>query len=458
MSDSLIPPSITGKGSQLPARRQRARPRLRRERPVHARRRGGVHAPRRRDVRPRPAHRHRARRGRRTRARAAHQLRADAVGARGRHAGLPHARGRAAAAAAHPPLRHATSRARRACASARPARIRSRSSSAQRITAKDRYRAMVDQMQYIARRELIFGMHVHVAVDDPEKAIQVVNGADRPPPGARRALRELAVLARRADRAPLLAPHGLRRLPALGPAAALPRLRRLRAGREPAREDGLHPGLHAHLVGHPPPPAARHDRDPDLRRRDAARRRDRDHRVLPGARQALRGARRARRGDPLLPPHPHDREQVARRALRALGTGDGPPHGPPQPHPGGCADPPDAEDAAPARARPRLGGGARGHRGDPAPRQRRRPPAPRFQREPRHRRGRAGDRGGDGGRAGRSQSRRPLRRIGSCSRSGRRRRSRRWCGRRRASARASATCIHDRPLLLVFYLFDWSST
>jgi glutamate---cysteine ligase / carboxylate-amine ligase len=46
----------------------------------------------------------------------------------------------------------------------------------QRITAKDRYRALVDQMQYIARRELIFGLHVHVAVDGPEKAIQVVNG------------------------------------------------------------------------------------------------------------------------------------------------------------------------------------------------------------------------------------------------------------------------------------------
>ena len=46
----------------------------------------------------------------------------------------------------------------------------------QRITAKDRYRALVDQMQYIARRELIFGLHVHVAVDDAEKAIQVVNG------------------------------------------------------------------------------------------------------------------------------------------------------------------------------------------------------------------------------------------------------------------------------------------
>ena len=46
----------------------------------------------------------------------------------------------------------------------------------QRITARDRYRNLVDQLQYIARRELIFGMHIHVAVDDAEKAIMVVNG------------------------------------------------------------------------------------------------------------------------------------------------------------------------------------------------------------------------------------------------------------------------------------------
>ncbi len=46
----------------------------------------------------------------------------------------------------------------------------------QRITARDRYRNLVDQLQYVARRELIFGMHIHVAVDAPEKAIQVVNG------------------------------------------------------------------------------------------------------------------------------------------------------------------------------------------------------------------------------------------------------------------------------------------
>src|SRR5438045_7693127 len=46
----------------------------------------------------------------------------------------------------------------------------------QRITARDRYRHLVDQLQYIARRELIFGLHIHVAVDVAEKAVQIVNG------------------------------------------------------------------------------------------------------------------------------------------------------------------------------------------------------------------------------------------------------------------------------------------
>src|SRR6266508_2365931 len=45
----------------------------------------------------------------------------------------------------------------------------------QRITARDRYHNLVDQPQYIARRELIFGLHIHVAVDDPEKAIKVTS-------------------------------------------------------------------------------------------------------------------------------------------------------------------------------------------------------------------------------------------------------------------------------------------
>ena len=44
----------------------------------------------------------------------------------------------------------------------------------QRITRRDRYHALVEQLQYIARRELIFGLHVHVAVDAADKAIAIM--------------------------------------------------------------------------------------------------------------------------------------------------------------------------------------------------------------------------------------------------------------------------------------------
>jgi carboxylate-amine ligase len=46
----------------------------------------------------------------------------------------------------------------------------------QRIAARARYRDLVAALRYVARRELIFGMHVHVAIDDPDKAIYVANG------------------------------------------------------------------------------------------------------------------------------------------------------------------------------------------------------------------------------------------------------------------------------------------
>jgi carboxylate-amine ligase len=46
----------------------------------------------------------------------------------------------------------------------------------QRIVARPRYRALVSQLRWIARQELIFGVHVHVGVDDPDKAVHVANG------------------------------------------------------------------------------------------------------------------------------------------------------------------------------------------------------------------------------------------------------------------------------------------
>src|SRR5947209_495158 len=46
----------------------------------------------------------------------------------------------------------------------------------QRIVARPRYRDLVSALRFVARQELIFGMHVHIGIDDPEKAIHVANG------------------------------------------------------------------------------------------------------------------------------------------------------------------------------------------------------------------------------------------------------------------------------------------
>lgn len=46
----------------------------------------------------------------------------------------------------------------------------------QRIVSRPRYRELVAGLQWVARQELIFGIHVHVGVDGADKAIHVANG------------------------------------------------------------------------------------------------------------------------------------------------------------------------------------------------------------------------------------------------------------------------------------------
>jgi glutamate---cysteine ligase / carboxylate-amine ligase len=46
----------------------------------------------------------------------------------------------------------------------------------QRIAARPRYRDLVSSLRFVARQELIFGVHVHVGLDDPDKAVHVANG------------------------------------------------------------------------------------------------------------------------------------------------------------------------------------------------------------------------------------------------------------------------------------------
>ena len=207
----------------------------------------------------------------------------------------------------------------------------------QRITARDRYRNLVDQMQYVARRELIFGMHVHVAVDGPEKAIQVVNGL----------LVHLSQLLALTASSPFWRgePTGLASSRQMV-FAAFPR-----SGPPPRFRDYAD---YAEVVGqlertgciadytHIWWDIRLHPRlgTVEIRICDAVTRLE-DAVALAAFCQALVKLYSEqfdrRRGDPVVPPDPHHREQVARRPLRARGAGDGPRDRTAEPRPGRAA-------------------------------------------------------------------------------------------------------------------------
>ena len=46
----------------------------------------------------------------------------------------------------------------------------------QRVVARPRYRDLISSLRFVARQEIIFGAHVHIGIDDPDKAIHIVNG------------------------------------------------------------------------------------------------------------------------------------------------------------------------------------------------------------------------------------------------------------------------------------------
>ena len=108
----------------------------------------------------------------------------------------------------------------------------------QRITAKDRYHAL-DRPAPVRRTARADLRDAHPRRG--RRSRQGDPGRERPPPAPRaaaRALGELAVLARRADRARVEPADRLLGVPALRPAAALSRLRGLRGRRGPAGATG----------------------------------------------------------------------------------------------------------------------------------------------------------------------------------------------------------------------------
>lgn len=49
----------------------------------------------------------------------------------------------------------------------------------QRITERERYKELVEQLSWIARQELLFGTHVHVGICDPDQAVYVSDALRR---------------------------------------------------------------------------------------------------------------------------------------------------------------------------------------------------------------------------------------------------------------------------------------
>ena len=279
----------------------------------------------------------------------------------------------------------------------------------QRITARDRYRQLVDQLQYVARRELIFGMHMHVAVDDPEKAIQVMNGL----------LVHLPQMLALSATSPFWRgePTGLSSsrqmvfaaFPRSGPP---PRFRDYTDFAEVVgqleRTGCIADYTHIWWDIRPHPRLG----TIEMRVCDAVTRLE-DVVAITAFFQAIvkMYCELYEAGKEIPSWHrmltTENKWLAARYGLEA--PGHGPRDGPPQPRPGRAADPPNTPGRRAARTRARLRARARGRARDPRARQRLRPPATGLEREPRHRRGRARDLDRDGrGRSGGDTRRRYL--------------------------------------------------
>ena len=194
----------------------------------------------------------------------------------------------------------------------------------QKITARDRYRALVEMLQYVARRELVFGMHVHVAVPDAGGLPGGDGGRPDRAPGPARAVGQLAVLARRAHRPCVDAGDDLRRVPPQRPAAAVRELPGLRQRGRLHGGDRRDRRLHPPVVGRAPAPALRHARGARHGLPDAGRGHDRARRLRAVPREAPARPLPGGRAGALLPPDADGREQVACSPLRAGRAAHGP--------------------------------------------------------------------------------------------------------------------------------------
>ncbi len=110
----------------------------------------------------------------------------------------------------------------------------------QDIYPDERYETIVQDLKMVARANLIFGLHVHIGIEDREAAIQLMNAA-------RYFLPHILALSTNSPfwlghgyGAEIVPLQGVRQIPAHQHSRLLPELRRVREFRQPSDQDELH--------------------------------------------------------------------------------------------------------------------------------------------------------------------------------------------------------------------------
>ena len=139
----------------------------------------------------------------------------------------------------------------------------------QEIHPDQRYKNIVEDMQLVARANLIFGLHVHVGIEDRETAIHMMNHA-------RYFLPHILALSTNSPfwlgmntGSEILSLQGFRQVSPDQHSRLLPQLGRIRKLHQAADQDQLHRQRQEDLVGHPAASILQHDRIPRLRHPDA---------------------------------------------------------------------------------------------------------------------------------------------------------------------------------------------
>ena len=253
--------------------------------------RGGVPDHRSGDLRPALAHRHRDHREGQAAAGRADQGRDAPGGGRGRHRRLPQHRRGAGRHRQSAPADGAPGAARTDCCSVAGATHPFADWRVQDIYPDERYLQVVEDMQLVARSNLIFGLHVHVGIEDRETAIHLMNQMRYFLPHLLALSTQLAVLARHEHRAEVVPLQGVRQVPAHQHPRHVLELGRVRELRQPAGPHQLHRQRQEDLVGRAAASVLLDARSPHLRHPDARGRDAGDRRADPGhRRQALQAA------------------------------------------------------------------------------------------------------------------------------------------------------------------------